>query len=90
LSPGTGTAASVPATNLIGEETMASEKWRMKGQWLKNCNCAYGCPCDFNALPTRGGCQGMAAMKIEKGHFDDSPSMSLLPTSDAVHKFVTQ
>jgi hypothetical protein len=50
---------------------MASEKWRLKGQWLKNCNCAYGCPCDFNALPTRGSCQGMVAMKIERGHFDD-------------------
>ncbi len=48
---------------------MASVKWRMKGQWIKNCNCAYGCPCDFNALPTHGNCQGMAAMKIEKGHF---------------------
>jgi len=50
---------------------MASEKWRLKGQWLKNCGCAYGCPCDFNAPPTRGFCQGMVAMKIEKGHFDD-------------------
>ena len=50
---------------------MASEKWRIQGQWIKNCNCAYGCPCDFNALPTRGACQGMVAMKIEKGHFDD-------------------
>ena len=50
---------------------MASEKWRMKGQWLKNCGCAYGCPSDFNALPTRGDCEGMVAMKIEKGHFDD-------------------
>jgi hypothetical protein len=44
----------------------------MKGQWLKNCGCAYGCPCDFNALPTRGSCQGMVAMKIEEGHFDDT------------------
>jgi hypothetical protein len=50
---------------------MASEKWRLKGQWLKNCNCAYGCPCDFNALPTRGHCEGVVAMKIQKGHFDD-------------------
>ena len=49
---------------------MASVTWRMKGQWLKNCNCAYGCPCDFNALPTHGNCQGMVAMKIEEGHFD--------------------
>jgi hypothetical protein len=44
----------------------------MKGEWLKNCGCAYGCPCDFNALPTRGSCQGMVAMRIEEGHFDDT------------------
>jgi hypothetical protein len=25
----------------------------MKGQWLKDCNCAYGCPSNFNALPPR-------------------------------------
>jgi hypothetical protein len=50
---------------------MASEKWRLKGQWIKNCSCAYGCPCDFNAPPTHGNCQGMVAMKIETGHFDD-------------------
>jgi hypothetical protein len=50
---------------------MAPLKWRMKGKWLKNCSCAYGCPCDFNALPTHGNCQGMGAMKIEEGHFDD-------------------
>ena len=48
---------------------MASVKWRMKGNWIKNCNCAYGCPCDFNALPTHGKCQGMVAMKITAGHF---------------------
>ena len=33
---------------------MAQVKWRMKDQWVKNC----GCPCDFNARPTLGHCQG--------------------------------
>jgi hypothetical protein len=27
--------------------------WRLKGEWIKNCNCAFGCPCDFNARPTK-------------------------------------
>lgn len=45
--------------------------WKMKGQWLKNCNCAYGCPCDFNARPTHGHCEGMVGMKIDEGHFGD-------------------
>src|SRR5262249_44162262 len=33
---------------------MASDTSHMKGQWLNNCNCACGCPSDFNALPPRG------------------------------------
>ena len=28
---------------------MGSVEWRMKGQWIKNCNCAYGCP-DLSGL----------------------------------------
>lgn len=49
----------------------AKMKWRMKGKWLKNCSCAAGCPCDFNARPTNGKCEGMVGMKIDEGHFDD-------------------
>ena len=45
--------------------------WYMEGPWIKNCNCDPGCPCDFNANPTHGHCQGIVAMKIEKGHFGD-------------------
>ena len=43
--------------------------WRMKGQYVKNCNCAPGCPCDFWAPPTHHKCEGMAAMKIVEGNF---------------------
>ena len=48
---------------------MASE-WRMKGEYIKNCNCAPGCPCDFWAAPTHHKCEGMCAMRIREGHFD--------------------
>jgi len=27
---------------------MPQTEWRLKGDWIKNCNCAFGCPCDFN------------------------------------------
>jgi hypothetical protein len=50
---------------------MASADWRLEGEWLKNCNCAFGCPCDFNARPTNGECKGLLAMRIVKGHFND-------------------
>ena len=50
---------------------MAQVNWHLEGEWIKNCNCAYGCPCDFNARPTLGYCKGLVAMHIKKGHFDD-------------------
>lgn len=48
---------------------MAQADWRLEGEWIKNCTCAFGCPCDFNARPTHGSCQGLAGMRITKGHF---------------------
>jgi hypothetical protein len=45
--------------------------WRLEGPYMKNCNCDPGCPCDFNADPTHGTCEGMAAMIVKQGHFDD-------------------
>jgi hypothetical protein len=50
---------------------MANPVWKMKGLWLKNCSCDFGCPCDFNARPTKTVCEGMLAMKIEEGFFKD-------------------
>jgi hypothetical protein len=47
--------------------------WSMKGQYVKNCSCAPGCPCDFWAPPTLTRCEGMCAMKIEQGHFGATP-----------------
>jgi hypothetical protein len=48
---------------------MQSTDWRLSGDWIKNCNCAFGCPCDFKARPTHGNCQGLVGMRIERGHF---------------------
>lgn len=50
---------------------MAYIDWRMRGQELLNCNCAWGCPCQFNAFPTQGNCRAVAAMRIDEGHFGD-------------------
>jgi hypothetical protein len=44
-------------------------EWRVKATELGNCNCAYGCPCQFNALPTHGKCHGVYGYQIEEGHF---------------------
>ena len=50
---------------------MSRTEWRLKGDWIKNCNCAFGCPCDFNAPPTHGDCKGLVGMRIAQGHFGE-------------------
>ncbi len=41
--------------------------WEIKGREFGNCNCDYGCPCQFNALPTHGHCRGLPVFDIEQG-----------------------
>ena len=41
--------------------------WSFKGREFVHCNCAYGCPCQFNALPTHGHCQAVAGFVIDEG-----------------------
>jgi hypothetical protein len=45
--------------------------WRIRGPEMTTCNCDWGCPCQFNALPTHGDCRAVAAMRIDEGHFGD-------------------
>ncbi|MCH8072514.1 MAG: DUF1326 domain-containing protein [Proteobacteria bacterium] len=46
--------------------------WELQADELVACNCAYGCPCQFNALPTHGNCQALASFEITEGHFGDT------------------
>ena len=39
----------------------------MNGQVLIACNCDWGCPCNFNAPPSRGDCEGGWIWMIERG-----------------------
>lgn len=45
--------------------------WEIRGRELANCNCAYGCPCQFNALPTHGTCEAAVAFEFDSGHHGD-------------------
>lgn len=47
--------------------------WEIEGRELVNCNCSYGCPCQFSAPPTHGYCEAIATFAIERGHFGDVP-----------------
>jgi hypothetical protein len=45
--------------------------WEIQGRELINCNCSYGCPCQFSALPTKGYCEAIGGIAIDKGHHGD-------------------
>lgn len=47
-------------------------KWRIAGGEIANCNCAWGCPCQFNALPTHGRCEGVGIWQVREGYFRDT------------------
>ena len=45
--------------------------WEIHGSEFGNCSCSYGCPCQFNALPTHGYCRAVGFFRIDRGHFGD-------------------
>jgi hypothetical protein len=51
---------------------MTEVKWAIKGREFVNCNCAYGCPCQFNALPTHGNCKAVTAFDIDEGYYGNT------------------
>ena len=46
--------------------------WRIKGHVIVSCNCDYGCPCNFNALPTTGECEGGWTWQVSEGSFGET------------------
>ncbi len=52
---------------------MAYTDWMIKTRQLATCSCDYGCPCEFNARPTRAPCEGVMAIEIVEGHYGDVP-----------------
>src|SRR6266852_2478890 len=53
--------------------TEATTRWTMKGTVLIACNCDYGCPCNFNARPSKGYCEGGWMWHVDEGSFADTP-----------------
>ena len=47
-------------------------EWRIKAREFGNCNSAYGCPCQFNALPTYGTCEAAVGFQIDQGHLGET------------------
>ncbi len=49
-----------------------SDRWTINGVEFGNCNCAYGCPCQFSAPSTHGFCEAVISGHIVEGHFNET------------------
>ena len=47
----------------------AKSRWRVEAYYLDSCNCDWGCPCQFNARPTNGNCEGIGGVHIIRGTY---------------------
>lgn len=44
----------------------------MEAEYIQSCNCDWGCPCNFDALPTHGNCEALVAYRVKRGKFGDT------------------
>jgi hypothetical protein len=52
-------------------------KWKMHAYFLDACNCDWGCPCQFNANPTHGNCEGISGYHIVSGSYGNNDDVKL-------------
>lgn len=52
---------------------MTTTPWLLKGTEYGNCNCDYGCPCQFNGRPSSpdGDCRYAQFTEIDEGQYGD-------------------
>ncbi len=52
---------------------MTGTSWVLKGTECGNCNCDYGCPCQFNGRPSShdGSCRYATFTRIDEGHYGE-------------------
>jgi hypothetical protein len=65
--------------------------WTVKATEFANCNCSYGCPCQFAASPTYGDCRAAVGYQIHEGHFGETKldglrAVQLLAWPGAIHE----
>ena len=49
-----------------------TDQWLIRGTEFENCNCAWGCPCQFGANSTQGHCEAFMCGHIDHGNFNDT------------------
>lgn len=50
----------------------AMTPWELRMTELGSCNCAHGCPCQFEASPTHGNCIAVVCYEVVEGHHGDT------------------
>ena len=61
-APSTTSGSSAAQGNTMPE-------WHLRGHVILACNCDFGCPCNFNGLPSTGKCEGNWNWHIEDGSY---------------------
>ena len=51
---------------------MASQNWKLQGDYFEGCNCDSICPCLFLSDPDKGFCNVTVAWHVEKGHYEQT------------------
>jgi hypothetical protein len=51
--------------------SLTPSAWHLRGTAFIACSCDWGCPCNFNAMPTKGFCEGGWSWHIATGAVDD-------------------
>jgi hypothetical protein len=54
------------------QSEMEIPKWELTLDYVETCNCDFGCPCNFNGLPTFGFCRAIVLYRIKEGFFGDT------------------
>ncbi len=49
-----------------------TDRWMLRGVEYGNCNCDWGCPCQFGAPTTYGNCEAVVHGHVEEGYFNDT------------------
>ena len=68
---------TAPSTAGSSPQAGSVPAWSLRGHVILACNCDYGCPCNFNGLPTTGKCEGNWNWHIEDGRYGDVPLSGL-------------
>ncbi|MBK5927225.1 DUF1326 domain-containing protein [Rhodobaculum claviforme] len=67
-------------TTTLQQLPVGQVPWEIRGELILNCNCTVFCPCVVSLgkhAPTEGYCQAWAGVRIDEGHYGDTPLSGL-------------